>query len=866
MNIDDLVDDRTGLANPGERFHDDWLDGLPTGQWPSYIDESARLVADGIAIGDTDLTRADFGFETGRYYREGLARAADIDADRTSLPLGKASAADVGEVAWVFNRLREEIRRSDRTGFRNPSRAIEAAINKALVESIEDGRLEAEELETIRLPGSATVSTLVSEVFCRPRSDVYIRLLLETVRRSGASSLLEHIDEPRMVTPLWDHQRDALDAWLAHDGRGYVDMATATGKTVLGLAAIAHHFGALHPTDRGLVDERLRPETDGRATVLVVAHRGLILDQWKREFDTHLNIPEQSTTRSGEHTAEFEWGDVHFWTPNRLREAGVPDADLVVLDETHHYLGSSGFGGILDAIDGHLLALSGSLDEANARTLERRSVPELFEFTVRDGQRAGVVPQCDWDVVFTPYEEQSQLAEVTERCRTGIERYADGGALAGRVGADAAELAFETLSEARSLAQSSVGRELKEEDPAFREFASAVMARQLTQYNVSPALSTVVRLVLEHVEEHKCVVLLETGEEIDWVTAELEARIGEDYDSLVTVLDGEGDLSKVESFDRERDSGAIVGAARTLGEGVDMETADVCINRGRGRLSRSLVQRMGRILRNPDGEKHARFFHVSGVTTDPEATLPREDGVTLLETASQLLSWGAGFRARPVFEVDTGAALSEADLADLERAGADALEEWIPSHYELPADDDVRAHLETLRDRVREHDGSALTAIEREEPEEPDTTGRGSTEPGSGNDAVRFVPADGERPAIPAWLHELATAAAEGDATAFVEASIRSYLRETTGTTGTTAFPDPGPEDAEETREVELNPALDAVLTAHAGEASRTATVTAALASSLRDDIGPAVRGSGIGMTEREAADRLAALAGGGSS
>lgn len=838
MNIDDIADKKTGQASPGERFQEEWLADLPIGQWPSYIDESAQLVADGIFIGDTELMKADFGSETGKYYRRGLAESADIDPRETSLPLGSHSSTDVGLVAWVFNRLREEIRTSQYTEFENPSRAIEAAVNKALIESVEENRIESDELETIRLPERATVSTLVSEVFCRPRSEAYINLLLETINQNKTSSLLEHLEEPRMVTPLWDHQRDALDAWLANDCRGYVDMATATGKTFLGLAAIAHHFGALHPHDRDLPEERLRPESSGRASVLVVAHRDLILDQWKREFDTHLNIPEKSTTQTGEHTAEFEWGDIHFWTPNRLQTAGVPDADLVVLDETHHYLGSSGFGSILDDIDGHLLALSGSLDDANARTLERRDIPEVFEFSLREGQSAGIIPQCDWDVVLTPYEEQSQLAEITVQCQAGNEQYSDGIDIPQDVDAAERDLTFETLSEARSIAQSTIGRQLKENNPEFREFASAMMGRQLTQYNLSPTLSTVVRLILDRIDQHKCVVLLETNEEIEWVASELKAQLGDGYESLVTVLDGESDLSVIEAFDHGQEHGAIIGLARTLGEGVDIETADVCINRGRGRLSRSLVQRMGRILRNPDGQKHAHFFHVSGVPTQEEALLPKEDGVTLLETASQLLSWGQGFQARPVFKVDTRTTMTERDLARLESAGATAIDEWTPDHYDWPTDSGVREQLEMLCEQMTSRDDSALLAIERPEREDIHESDE-ELETATTETAMQFIAADGGAIPVHDWLYTLAKeASGDGETVhAFIEQTVRSYARETLSFPDFDAFP-----SADTAVEVDLNPALEAVLTAYTGSRSKTAAVNVAVANALANDAGELIQ------------------------
>ena len=836
MTIDDLVDDRTNRASPGERFREEWLVDLPKTQWPTYIDESAQLVADGIFIGDTDLTSADFGVETGIYYQRGLANTADIDHRNTSLPLGNYSAKAIGKVAWTFNQLHEELRNAHHTDFENPSRAIEAAINKALVERIDTNEVTPNDLETIRLPETASVSTIISEVFCRPRSEVYIDLLFETIEDSSADGLLNRIEEPRMVTPLWAHQRDALDKWLANDCRGYVDMATATGKTFLGLAAIAHHFGALHPTDRDLNSTREQAAQTDRATVVIVAHRELILDQWKREFDTHLNIPEQSSTNSGEHTAHFEWGDVHFWTPGRLQNADIleEDIDLVVLDETHHYLGSTGFGSLLDHLDGDVLALSGSLDETNARTLERRNIPKLFEFSLRDGQRAGVVPQCDWDVVLTPYENQAQLAEVTERCRRGLSRYGDGIDMPGDLEADTDVLTIENLSDARSVTQSTVGRELKETDEDFREFASAVMARQLTQYNLSPELSTVLNLILDNLDQHKCVVLLETKAEIETVTDELKRQLGDAYESLITVVDDDTDLRSVEKFDQDQESGAIIGIAQTLGEGIDIQTADVCINRGRGRLSRSLVQRMGRILRNPTGDKEAQFYHIAAIPTRDEALLPDEDGVRLLETASKLLDWGEGFDARPVFTLDEETTLTAGSLADLESAGAEAIENWGPDKYEPPSDEGAQETLETLLTQVRETSGSALLDIERPEGGKAgESTDESHEEPPKPDldDGVQFVAADGGGIELADWLYKLAVAASD-DVDAFVEDAVRAYAQETITYPAADVIP-----DTTETRTVELNPALDALLSAYVDGGSKDVAVHAAVAVLLPDDL-----------------------------
>jgi hypothetical protein len=289
----------------------------------------------------------------------------------------------------------------------------------------------------------------------------------------------------------------------------------------------------------------------------------------------------------------------------------------------------------------------------------------------------------------------------------------------------------------------------------------------------------------------------------------------------------------VERFDHEQEQGAIIGIARTLGEGIDIETADVCINRGRGRLSRSLVQRMGRILRNPNGDKEAQFFHITGIPTRSEALLPREDGVSLIETSSQLLDWGEGFRARPIFTIDSETSLTERKLAELESTGQTAIEQWTPNHYELPNDEGVRKELESLCSLILDCDGSALLSIERVErhqaPDERIDTPAPDDEDSA--DTIPFVTADGGTIEMAGWLHELTHTATE-DVESFIEDSVRAYLQESLRYPNSNAVP-----DTEEEKPIELNPALDAVLSVYSDNKSRTAIVHAAIAEAIEDDL-----------------------------
>lgn len=65
MNIDDIVDKKTNTTSLDEKFRQEWLDGLPPNQWPSYIDESAQLVVDGILIGKNRSDEDGLPYETG---------------------------------------------------------------------------------------------------------------------------------------------------------------------------------------------------------------------------------------------------------------------------------------------------------------------------------------------------------------------------------------------------------------------------------------------------------------------------------------------------------------------------------------------------------------------------------------------------------------------------------------------------------------------------------------------------------------------------------------------------------------------------------------------------------------------------------
>jgi hypothetical protein len=100
----------------------------------------------------------------------------------------------------------------------------------------------------------------------------YLPTLIEEAQRLGrldtqeARALLSH---PVLMVSLWNNQQEGLRRWLDNDKEGILEMATATGKTVAGIAAIAHLCG-------DLPDESEQTPVTDDANIMIVAHSNAI--------------------------------------------------------------------------------------------------------------------------------------------------------------------------------------------------------------------------------------------------------------------------------------------------------------------------------------------------------------------------------------------------------------------------------------------------------------------------------------------------------------------------------------------------------------------------------------------------------------
>jgi len=719
------IDDRTSYTDLDEQFYDARLakESLTQGDWPSQIDRAAIDVTYGVALGTTGsafdqgatIGRMDFGTACGPHYVDGLRALAGPHSDLPQL-ISEHDASDIGDLAFRLNELRVELSKLglDDSEIGSLNRATEALIEKLITQHGD------EELSRQPLQQPEAVADLLYQLFSDPAVTNYADILIDSITADtgnsiGGDSLLTHLDRPQMVTPLWDHQRRAITNWVANGTTGYVNMATATGKTVLGLAAIAHLFGDLHPADTADIPAATRSPT-GCATVLIVAGQDLLLEQWQSEFDEHLNIPRSRTETDSDDDRRIElaWGDIEFRTAQELLAADPGlHYDLVILDEAHRYSSgrrdSRGWRDLFDDLTTNadsVLAMSGSIDDewlgdSGVKDALEANLAQCIEFGITEAREQNVIADFRWDVCYAASTSGDTLAGVADSTTTLTPAYDTGThkftpqELSGNVPATVPDT-FETLRDLRSFAQSKDGKDARDQSEAFDTFATAAFSRRPKRWQLNPPHDTIRQLLTEHVPDRKAVVLVQSYAQADAVSEYLADWF--DADTVYTPAKDEAAPYDTITAFKQADAGVLVGPGDVLGVGVDLPDAGIAVNLAKGGVNASLIQRIGRILRNPTGDKHAHFYHVVTVPGDADARLPGEDGRRLLRRAAEFRALGSRFREHPGFVAVTDT--TSRILRELETAGARATIADNRDTSDMVDDDVARGLLDELIDEI----------------------------------------------------------------------------------------------------------------------------------------------------------------------
>jgi superfamily II DNA or RNA helicase len=698
-DFDELANGRSGHhSTPGDQFRDTFLSKYPKSQWPSFIDEIAIDLSADIRIGDTQLDQYNFPREIGPFYQRGVVAASGNNSDIERILDETIDETDLGTIVYQLNQLSYEIEQSN-TGLQNVHNALEAVIEKLLTSKA------GIDLGTQTHRDTGAIADVVMDLFSNTEVAEHAETVVDEFENSLGQGLLARLDEPQMMTPLWEHQLEALSSWSDADYRGYADMATATGKTVLGLGAIALRYGSLHPRDE--VDGDTASDPNDR--LLIVAHSDLILEQWRREFEKHLNIPKERTEGSDE--IKLTWGEIHFRTPQRLINQSQYPYDLVILDEAHHYATGSEWGSLLEHFDVDIIALSGSVDDAGADSealqerLQSKVGPEIQRYSITDAQEDGIIPAFDWEVRYAPYEHDNDFVELSQSLTANFQSFQEQ-VTAGDFEVDRR---MQTFEDVRTFSHTTEGKELKRSNSTFRELSTAVFSRRTKRWHLSPSLDSIVDVVAEHSNDH-VVVLVDSNAQVETLTELIRNEVATETVQAATTEQSRAELrDQLDEFNDAEAGGVVVGTGDLLGEGVDIPRANVAVNMATGGVNTELVQRIGRVLRNPTGSKHAHFYNVVGIP-DEQAAIPAQDGRRLIEHAGEFCALGARFNNLPGFA--TAADVDEAALSELLAAGSDAIRSLQAENlYEDPEDPAEAEHLNGLLatvDRVSSAEASTI--------------------------------------------------------------------------------------------------------------------------------------------------------------
>jgi superfamily II DNA or RNA helicase len=676
--------------------------GYAKSQHPAAVDRAAVDVVKGIALGQTTtdndaaatIGSQNFPQATGDIYQEGLASLVGGKSGAVSA-IDQFDAEDLSLFGYRIAEFRDDLREVEPSV--DLDRGIEALVEKLSTDAMRDNNSISMSGLGGKLKHRNSASDLLVQLLSDPDIREFGTELFELVNEHAESDSLTHLlDSPKMTTILWEHQRTALREWVEAGSQGYVDMATATGKTVLGLAAIALRYGELHPHDQDLVvgNRELASVQSGSADpeVLIVAGNKLLLTQWHREFDEHLDIPSERTEpeESGSsYRVALNWGGtakIDFRSAQSLASQGhVGGYDLVILDEAHQYSqsgrGQQRWGDVYEQLvseSNAVLAMSGSVQtgwegDASARRALEKHLDLCFRYTLEEARKKGVIADFEWNVRYVPTTEGSaeKLATQTEPIKPYLD-LGEGVLDTQKLGIEIPDRDndFPSLDTVRAFVRTNDGKKLQNKSKRFDTLSSALLSRRTVGWNLSVRYDSIAEVVAEN-ETRKTVVLIQSYEQTIKVKEAIVARL--DSTPPIFALEGrEGNIDrKVQNFN-EGDSGVLIGPGKLLGTGVDLPDAEVAVNLATGNVTATLIQRIGRVLRNPSGQKEASFYHLVPRTTPENTIMPREDGYRHLVQMADFAQLGESIAKQPEFE--RGTASVGKTVTALREIGADHLE------------------------------------------------------------------------------------------------------------------------------------------------------------------------------------------------
>ena len=387
------------------------------------------------------------------------------------------------------------------------------------------------------------------------------------------------IDLPSSLK-LRDYQQEAIDAWFENDCRGFLEMATGSGKTITALSALVR-----------LVKEKKR------LFILIACPFQHLVEQWDKEasqfgFRSILAYQSQRTwvDRLNEALIDFNMGSLRVLCTITTHDTFISDVmqrtltrlqgDAVLVADEAHHLGATKSRQNLPDLFSHRLGLSATpdrwFDPEGTEALRAYFGETVYEFPLAQAIETGYL--C-------PYSYHPHLVKLTE--------------------SELDEYEVLTAKIAKLYAR-------KNDDEVTEKLLEALLRQRADLLNKAEnKLPMLKQLVVNQSEPLHHALFYCAPEQIDEVIPMLGHELGLRVHRFTAEESTEERRSLLERF-ASRDLQGLV-AMKCLDEGVDVPGTQSAYILASSSNPREFIQRRGRILRSAPGKVEAKIYDLIAV-------------------------------------------------------------------------------------------------------------------------------------------------------------------------------------------------------------------------------------------------------------
>jgi superfamily II DNA or RNA helicase len=406
----------------------------------------------------------------------------------------------------------------------------------------------------------------------------------------------------------WDHQQAAFDAWSQSGRRGIVEMATATGKTLVGLMAIED-----------------MAKSHNEATIRVLSNSRALLNQWKRESVQKLGLL-QNVYKDFTIPVNWKGITVYFQTIQSVMDhpENFP-TDLLIVDEVHHLAGPE-FRKALQIQAPEKMGLSATVEgDVKLSILKEELGPVVYQFGLKDALVKGIIPSFEWKVipVYLAVDEAEEFASISKGIRGQFSSIKFD--IPTILSISGVKHPMKDLGDFIRLVERARYRKM-ELPEAWKQVQALILKRRWIIHKSKPRLDHAMALGKELAKNRKVILFTMDTESCDYLGDELKKENDQVYVIHSNIKEDPHTL--ILQFKHAK-YGALIGA-QMLSEGIDIPDVEIGINVAASKTRLQLTQRMGRILRKGSGKKAPIFYHYVAIP-EPSNYIPEEDDIAFLD-------------------------------------------------------------------------------------------------------------------------------------------------------------------------------------------------------------------------------------------